>query len=113
MKLTSLLQLVERLQQVGKIDNLQQVCSIFGCVCQQQQKSKAFNLNGGKVEFASLHIKLTNQLNFFLTRFKIFLQTWFIYPPFKAKLNAFDEAGLCEPGRLIWLVAYNYTKYTI
>ena len=29
MKLTSLLQLVDRLQQAGKIDNLQQVCSVF------------------------------------------------------------------------------------
>ena len=32
MKLTSLLQLVDKLQQAGKIDNLQQACGIFGCV---------------------------------------------------------------------------------
>ena len=32
MKLTSLLQLVDKLQQAGKIDNLQQVCGISGCV---------------------------------------------------------------------------------
>ena len=33
MKLTSLLQLVDKLrQQAGKIDNLQQVCGIFGHV---------------------------------------------------------------------------------
>ena len=32
MKLTSLLQLVDKLQQVCKIDNLQQVCGVFGCV---------------------------------------------------------------------------------
>ena len=32
MKLTSLLQLVDKLQQAGKIDNLQQVCDVFGCV---------------------------------------------------------------------------------
>ena len=29
MKLTSLLQLVDKLQQAGKIDNLQQVCGVF------------------------------------------------------------------------------------
>ena len=27
-----MLQLVDKLQQVGKIDNLQQVCGVFGCV---------------------------------------------------------------------------------
>jgi hypothetical protein len=32
MKLTSLLQLVDNLQQAGKIDKLQQVCGVFGCV---------------------------------------------------------------------------------
>ena len=32
MKLTSLLQLVGKLQQAGKIDNLQQVCGVFDCV---------------------------------------------------------------------------------
>ena len=32
MKLTSLLQFVDKLQQVGKINNLQQVCGVFGCV---------------------------------------------------------------------------------
>ena len=32
MKLTSLLQLVDKLQQVDKSDNLQQVCGVFGCV---------------------------------------------------------------------------------
>ena len=32
MKLTSLWQLVNKLQQAGKIDNLQQVCDIFGRV---------------------------------------------------------------------------------
>ena len=32
MKLTSLLQLVDKVQQAGKIDNLQQVCGGFGCV---------------------------------------------------------------------------------
>ena len=32
MKLTSLLQLVDKLQQIGKIDNLQQVCGVLGCV---------------------------------------------------------------------------------
>ena len=32
MKLTSLLQLVDKLQQVGKIDNFQQVCRVFGCL---------------------------------------------------------------------------------
>ena len=30
MKLTSLLQLVDNLQQAGKTDNLQQVCDVFG-----------------------------------------------------------------------------------
>ena len=33
MKLTSLLQPVDKLQQVGKIDNLQQVCGNFSCIC--------------------------------------------------------------------------------
>ena len=33
MKLTSLLQLVDKLQQACKIDNLQQVCGVLGCVC--------------------------------------------------------------------------------
>ena len=33
MKLTSLLQLIDKLQQVGKIDNLQQVRNVFGYVC--------------------------------------------------------------------------------
>ena len=32
MKLTSLLQLVNKLQQAGKIDKLQRVCNVFGCV---------------------------------------------------------------------------------
>ena len=32
MKLTSFLQLVDKLQRAGKIDNLEQVCAIFGCV---------------------------------------------------------------------------------
>ena len=32
MKLASLLQLVDKLQQAGKTDNLQQVCDVFGCV---------------------------------------------------------------------------------
>ena len=32
MKLTSLLQLVDKLQQAGKIDNLQQVCGVLDCV---------------------------------------------------------------------------------
>ena len=32
MKLTSLLQFVDKLLQAGTIDNLQQVCAIFGCV---------------------------------------------------------------------------------
>ena len=32
MKLTSLFQIVDKLQQAGKIDNLQPVCSVFGCV---------------------------------------------------------------------------------
>ena len=32
MKLTFLLQLVNKLQQVGEIDNLQQVCGVFGGV---------------------------------------------------------------------------------
>ena len=32
MKLTSLLQLVSKLPQAGKIDNLQQACGVFGCV---------------------------------------------------------------------------------
>ena len=32
MKLTSLLQLVDKLQQAGKVDNLQQVCGVFGYV---------------------------------------------------------------------------------
>ena len=32
MKLTSLLQFVDKFQQAGKIDNLQQGCGIFGCV---------------------------------------------------------------------------------
>ena len=30
MKLTNLLQIVDNLQQAGKIDNLQQVCGVFG-----------------------------------------------------------------------------------
>ena len=32
MKLTSLLQLDDKFQQAGKIDNLQQFCGVFGCV---------------------------------------------------------------------------------
>ena len=32
MKLTSLLQLVDKLQKARKIDNLQRVCGISGCV---------------------------------------------------------------------------------
>ena len=36
MKLTSLLQLVNKLQQVGKIDNLQQVCGVSGCAVLQR-----------------------------------------------------------------------------
>ena len=32
MKLTSLLQFFNKLQQAGKIDNLQQVCDVFSCV---------------------------------------------------------------------------------
>ena len=32
MNLTGLLQIVEKLQQVSKIDSLQQVCDVFGCV---------------------------------------------------------------------------------
>ena len=32
MKLTNVLELVDKLQQGGKIDNLQQVCGVFGCV---------------------------------------------------------------------------------
>ena len=32
MKLTSLLQLVDKLQQAGKVDNLQQVFGVSGCV---------------------------------------------------------------------------------
>ena len=32
MKFTSLLQLVNKLQQAGKIDNLQQACGVFGCL---------------------------------------------------------------------------------
>ena len=32
MKLTSLLQLVDKLQQAGKIDNLQQFCGVFSSV---------------------------------------------------------------------------------
>ena len=32
MKLTSLLQLVDKLQQANKIDTLQQVCGVYGCV---------------------------------------------------------------------------------
>ena len=32
MKLTFLFQLVNKLQQVGEIDNLQHVCGVFGCV---------------------------------------------------------------------------------
>ena len=32
MKLTNLLQFVDKLQQACKIDNLQHVCGIFGCV---------------------------------------------------------------------------------
>ena len=32
MKLTSLLQLVDKLQPAGKINHLQEVCGVFGCV---------------------------------------------------------------------------------
>ena len=32
MKLTSLLQIVDKLQEAGKIDNLQQVCDVYGRV---------------------------------------------------------------------------------
>ena len=32
MKLTSLLQFFNKLQEAGKIDNLQQVCDVFSCV---------------------------------------------------------------------------------
>ena len=31
-KLASLLPLVDRFQQVGKINNLEQICGVFGCV---------------------------------------------------------------------------------
>ena len=40
MKLTSLLQLVGKLQKAGKIDNLQQVCGVFGCVTDNSDKGK-------------------------------------------------------------------------
>ena len=33
--MTSLLQLVDKLQEAGKIDNLPQVCGVFGCVVEQ------------------------------------------------------------------------------
>ena len=32
MKLTSLLHVVDKLQQAGKIENLQKVCAVFRCV---------------------------------------------------------------------------------
>ena len=32
MELTRFLEVVDKLQQAGKIDNLQQVCGVFGCV---------------------------------------------------------------------------------
>ena len=35
MKFTSLLELVNKLQQAGKIDNLQQACGVFGCVLER------------------------------------------------------------------------------
>ena len=37
---TSLLQLVDKLQQASKIDNLQQVCGVFGCVRVIKMKEK-------------------------------------------------------------------------
>ena len=40
MKLTSLLQLVGKLQKAGKIDNLQQVCGVFGCVTDNSDKGE-------------------------------------------------------------------------
>ena len=44
-KLTSLLRLVDKLQQVGKIHNLQQVCRIFGCVVLGKMHCLLFSLS--------------------------------------------------------------------
>jgi hypothetical protein len=48
---TSLLQLVDNLQQVGKIRNLQQVCGVSGCVSGGQiwLKKKIGSLSKGSV----------------------------------------------------------------
>ena len=39
MKLKNLLQLVDKLQQSGKIDNLQQVGGVFGCVAGEMSQA--------------------------------------------------------------------------
>ena len=38
MRLTSLLQVVNKLQQACKIDSLQQVCGVLGCIAMPQRK---------------------------------------------------------------------------
>ena len=45
MKLTSLLEFVDKLQQAGKIENLQNVCGVFSCVHIYQQVKKALKIS--------------------------------------------------------------------
>ena len=45
MELTSLLQLVDKFQQVCKIDNLQQVCGVFGCVYRNRRGKLSGKIN--------------------------------------------------------------------
>ena len=42
--MTSLLQLVDKMQQANKIDNLQQVCSVYGCVVPYVVINRILNL---------------------------------------------------------------------
>ena len=60
MKLTSLLQLVDKLQQAGKIYNLQQVCGVFGCVLRRTvQDSRLTPWGGGnKIEIVPHQTKI-------------------------------------------------------
>ena len=57
MKLTSLLQFVDKLQQVNKIDNLQQVCGVFSCVAFLYTTKKSHRLRAS-CEFYRLDASL-------------------------------------------------------
>ena len=56
MKFTSLLKLVNKLQQAGKIDNLQQACGVLGCI---ERKRLETNEYGASTDVTSLR-KLKN-----------------------------------------------------